>query len=889
MARVYATIDPGALGPAMEIERGGLIVTSNATSLDMHRCARGRVAALAGKYFYEAAFYGEGALLDQASIGIVRSTHSLAKFVGELSTGFGLIVGSGGIYSNNVELAATDDVAKETYIGVLVDMGALTCTWFVNGSPVGSVSIASARWYPAVTVSAQAAYDLRCYINFGQYAFERPVRTNYADNSGPYLQGWYSDFAEPEQLRFGPKRARAFHTRASDTLPLVSFDPRITNADQFTYARRATVWTQGKSGSSSSFGSIEIDNQDGRYDDVAGQDRRDQIATIVAVPAGGAYDDGEVVATAVVDRVEAVGESAIRFTLKDGIVTLKRALQLRRFAPWADDGVAFTTLPIALGALRNVNPPLEDAVNRIYRLGDGAVTNIVAVRDKGALLDPNSSPPQYVPALDAQGLQLQTNAVGLLTVDMSSEGDQIIIPGAADVLAGAGELTAWPNPALAPTGWAWSAGSGNTLTRLGTAQSMPQNYVASMSTGDAFNPGIGESGAYLRYDTAVLEPGRTYRVQFRLVRTSGPASPVIGGIQFGLMVRSDLTDSPTGAISPHMLPLQAPQFGTTGQAYTFTYTVPPGAARKIWFIVSASRDNTGSGYGLATALWYGLKVELLGQIPATQPLIGIGLFDYWREIFARAGIDDDEWVPEDAQQIDSDTKYTFGVYLDGEPTVEDALRLPLDSYCATMFTDQLNRKRVRRLIDPSTVSDSDVVLWLTESDIKYGITVRQDLAPGLTTQMGARPNWRVYGDADFVTDDVAVPPALRTQFKRESQFIEPASATLSPSYRAAMQAPPLRSLFDDPDMAATEIQRVNAFYAAGRIRSSDGRAITTTPRLIELTIAYSGVAPPNLLFVDVIHVTYPRYGLQGGQKLAVFDVIPGPYPKTMTIIAWGTE
>jgi hypothetical protein len=49
------------------------------------------------------------------------------------------------------------------------------------------------------------------------------------------------------------------------------------------------------------------------------------------------------------------------------------------------------------------------------------------------------------------------------------------------------------------------------------------------------------------------------------------------------------------------------------------------------------------------------------------------------------------------------------------------------------------------------------------------------------------------------------------------------------------------------------------------------------------------VAPPSLLFVDVIHVTYPRYGLQGGQKLAVFDVIPGPYPKTMTIIAWGTE
>lgn len=888
MARVYATLDPGALGPSMELEQGGLIVTSNAASLNISRHARGNVATLAGSYYFEAAFYGDGALLNQAAVGIVRATHSLAKYVGEQSTGYGLKVGNGGVYSNNAQVVATDPVAKETYIGVYVDMAALTCRWFINGSLLAEVAISNSRWYPAVTVSATEAYALRCYVNFGQYAFEYPVSVD-SDRELVYASGWHADYSGPGQLRLSPWRARAYHTRQGDSLELVSFAPRVTNADQFSYARRATVWTQGRAGSSASFGAIDIDNRDGAYDTVLGEDRRDQIAQIVMVDPDNPYNSGEVVATAVVDKVDAIAETGVRITLKDGMSLLKRTLQMRRFPPWADDGVANTPLPITLGAVRNVNPPLERAVDRVYRLSDAAITNIVAVRDKGALLDPNASPPQYTPNARADGIALETNAIGLLTVDMSNQGDQIIIPGADDVLAGAGLLTAWPNPAAAPTGWVWGAGTGNTLTRQGLAQAMPQDFVAAISTGDAYNPGIGESGAWLRYDTAALQPGRTYRIQFRLVRTFGPPSPVVGGVQYGLLVRTDLTDSPLGAVSPHLVPLQAPQFGASGQAYTFTYTCPPGAARKLWFIASAARDGGGAGYGLAGVVFYGVQVQLLGQIPPTLPLEGITLAAYMREICARAGIAEDEWVPADAQAIDDETGYTFGVHINDEINVEDALRLPLDSYCATLFTDHLNRYRVRRIVDPSTVPDSDVVAWFTEHDIREGVTVRQDLAPGLTTQMGARTNWHVFADSDFVTDDLSVPPALRTQFKRASQFIETSPVTLSTAYRSAAQTTPLRSLFDDPAHAAAEVARVTSAYAAGRIRASDGSVITTLPRFVEFTVYYSGLAPPVLLFGDVVHVTYLRHRLASGQKLAVFDVVVNPYSKNITITAWGTE
>lgn len=889
MARIYATFDAGAIGPGLELEQGGLVVVSNTAGLDIHRLARGNIATgTSGRYFYEAAFYGDGALADRCSVGIVQATHSLSEYAGEGALSYGLRAGDDGVYSNSVQVVGVDAVDKRTWIGVLVDMDALTCSWFVDGSLVASTSIAAAPWYPAVTVAADEAYDLRCYVNFGQYAFERP-QTGTDDRSGNYLQGWFSTTPEPAQLRFCPRGARAFHTGPADSLPLASFAPRILNADGFSYARRATVWTQGRAGSSASFGTIELDNEDGVYDALASEDRRDQLVEIRVAPAESAYNDSTVVATAAVDRIEANGEKTLRVTLKDPMALLRRGLQRRRYPPWADAGVANTPLPISLGAVRNVQAPLEIAVDREYRLHDAAITNIVAVRDMGALLDPNASPPQYTPTSTAEGIALETDAVGLLTVDMSSEGRQVVIPGIADVLAGAGELTAWPNPSAAPTGWAWGAGSGNTLTRQSVAQAMPQDYVAALSTGDAFNPDIGEDGAWLRYDTAVLEPGRTYRIQFRLVRTAGPGSSVIGGISYGLLVRSDLTNSPTGAVSPHMQPLQAPQFGVSGESYTFTHTVPAGAARKLWFIASAARDITGSGIGLASVVFYGVRVQLLGEISATLPLVGINLARYYAEIFARAGVADSEWVVADCEAIDAATGYSFGVYLDRETMVDDALRVPLDSYCATLFADQLARYRVRRIIDPSTVGDGDVVAWFTEDDIAEGISVRPDLAPGLTLQMGARTNWRRFSESDFVTDTLAVPPAVRTQFMRESQLVETAPITPSPTYRAAAQAPPIRSLFDDARMARREIARVASAYAAGRVRGQDGRVITTLPRFIDLTVYYSGDAPPNLLFADVIHVTHARFGLAAGQKLAVFDVSPSPYRGAITITAWGSE
>lgn len=882
MARIYATLNPSALGPAMELEDGGLVVTTNAAALNISRMARGTVPA-GSRSFFECAFYGEGALLDHAAVGIARATHSLSQYVGFQSTGYGLKVGNGGIFNNNAQVLATEAIGKRVYIGVLVDTNALTCTWFVNGTPVGQVSIASGFWYPAVTVSSQIAYDLRCYVNFGQYDFEYP-QTGENDRSGNWIEGWFQTSAPPAQLHLCGK-PKAFNTRDSDSLPLITFEPRIIDPQKFSFARRCSIWTSASRTDSSSFSNIDLDNKDGRFDDVAGEDRRDQTVTVLVADPSGSFDEAEVVCTGVVDNIRAVGESSIRVTIKDRLTTLERVFQRRRMPPWADESVANTPVPVTLGAVRNVAPVLEDAVNRRYRLHDAPITNIVSVRDKGAPLDPNSSPPQYFPTGDADGLELQTDAVGLLTVDMSSQGEQVVIPGAVDVLAGAGTFTTWPNPGVEPPGWL-KGGAISALVRQGTAQSMPQDYVATLSSTEGFNPANGDVGAWLRFDTANLLPGKTYRVQFKLVRATGANST---GSRYGLMVRSDLTILPSGAVSPHMEPLQQPQFGVLGQAYTFVHTVPAGSARYLYFIACAAQTVGGAPVGIGGVTFYDVKVELLGQISAALPLEGIQLAPYLTEVFRRGREPATGWELSDAEAIDDATGYDFGMNAQQAITVRQAAFLPLDSYGATMFTDRLAKFRFRRLKDPSLASDGEIVKSFTESDIAFGVEVAPDLASSLTTQMGARKNWRRFSDSDFVTDTLTVPPALRTQFKREFQFIEPFSGTMAPSYQFANLAPPIGSLFDDAEFAAEEIARVCAPYVAGRIRQGTGEQITTMPRFITFTFFYDSLSPPELLFGDIIKVTYPRHRLQDGQKFAVFDINVIPGSKRCQVTAWGTE
>lgn len=882
-ARQFATFNPNALGPTLELELGGLVVASNANSTDKNRVARSLIGSGNQSFFFEAVVYGDEDLAaDQVFVGIVKGTARLDRYVGYTNTGYGLDVGGGGIYYADVEVESTPAAGKEIYIGVFVSFVSMTCTWFINGSPAATVSIDPGIWYPAISLGNTEAYKKKVFVSFGQRAFAYPV---FDPNSGEKVPsaGVYRDVASPSAVYLCPAEQGGFQTGPDDALPIISFDPRILNASGFTITRRGHVWLWGNNNSGTTYGSLDIDNFDGAYDRLLIEDWRDQPILVAEVPSNGVYDDAHVVAVAIVDSVTAVGETVVRVTLKDKLSTLERPVQTALFPPFMDEGVANRPVPIVAGACRNIAPPLMRQTKRLYSMSNAAITNIGAMRDKGALLNPNYSPPQYTPANNLRDVVLETLPVGVLTADVSSEGDQIIIPGADDILSGNGQFNNWTvGPPTPPTGWA-VGGNASTFTR--PAVPAPQLYAVGLSTPDTYNPtGVsGQDGAWLETTTAILQPGKTYRINFRLMNTQGLPSPVTGGMGWGLMVRTDTTtNSAYGAVSPNMIPLQAPAWGGQDDSYTFVYTVPPGAARKLYFIVCASRNGIGTGFSFGSASFYGIRVELLGEAPPAPTLYGVTLESYMRRIFeTQAGLTADDWVSTDCAAIDTETRYKFGVYLVEPITVREAADKPLDSFCATQITDRLGRIRTLRLRDPARATELDVVAYFDSTNIAYGMSMKLDLASGLTSTIGARANNYVFNDSDFVTDYNAVPAALRTQFKRRSQFWLTAAASPAASYLHALNAPPLDSLLDDPVQAQLEIDQRFAPYAAGRAK------LQTSPRFIEFTCFYDGDTP-DLMFGDIIKVTYDRFGLQAGQLFMVVATAVNPYNKSILITAWSS-
>jgi hypothetical protein len=697
--------------------------------------------------------------------------------------------------------------------------------------------------------------------------------------------GWYITNTEGIATLYLSIVDEGYTTQSTDDPASKFHRPRIKNAESFSIRREASFWPWGGGSSMAAFGNLQIDNYDGSFDELLSADLRD--ATVIfhlpdAATLGGptTINDLSPIATAVLDNVSSDNEDTITLSLKDTLARLDRPLPCRYNPPFVDSNAANRMIPITLGACRNVDPLLIDEANRIYQLADAPITNIAAMRDKGAPLDPNAEPPQYTPALDASGAQLDVLPEGKLTCDISSEGAQVVIPGAVDVLAGAGILDVWPVALDPPTGWSY--GPSATVTRMGAANTYSQDYVANIQSDRVYNTS-GSTGRYMRFDTQALEAGRTYRIKFNLERWSGSQSP----LATGFMLRSDITGgiSGPGSISGGV-PLQAPSFGV--QPFTFTYTVPAGSDRYLYAIVVGDPVYSPVYIGFS-----GLEVEELGEF-TEYPITGIPLADYVTEIVKnRAGEDSTIWSASDLIAIDAATGYLFGVHYETQPNILEALIAPLDSFCAAMSTDADGVIRFPRLIDPR---DGTIVADFDQTNVLHGIRMDVDSAKELTTIIGARRNWSIFGDSDFVTDKVTVPQDVRERYKRASQYQQTASVTPAGQYDHARGAPVFDSMLDDPDDAQVEIDRVVSLYAPkihsdGFVHNGKRRFVTFTALWDTQTSvgATVQIAVRDLRIGDVVALTYPGNGETprfDETRLFVSGVELFPYAQRLRITGW---
>lgn len=188
---------------------------------------------------------------------------------------------------------------------------------------------------------------------------------------------------------------------------------------EIAFSRKASTVFWGGGRASQGLGSIELINTDGGLDDFAFMALRRAVVTVYLGEDGTPLASLTAVARAVVEKVETVGESALRLVLADASSELDVPVLTEVYASGAQAGVLLPTLlgeGLSIPLLQTGAPDLE------YSAHDAAGLTINAVRDSGATLTPTT---QWL-AFDAgqeHGVELLQSTAGAITADAQMGAD----------------------------------------------------------------------------------------------------------------------------------------------------------------------------------------------------------------------------------------------------------------------------------------------------------------------------------------------------------------------------------------------------------------------------------------------------------------------------------
>lgn len=857
-AKLFATLDPNALGPELALDQGNLVVMSEDDNLDGNRVVFATLAKGIGRGRVDAYFYsdsrGDFSTL-AASFGFCRPSGSIETYCGADDESYGLLPFMGGVWHNGVKVVDGPPVTERRCISLVFNADhsfGPVAIWYVDGNFYGYVELppdssGNPFWVPAIGTGGPIAEDLRAFLNFGQRPFDGnlpPPAIPGWDTQQISYDGWYEINTEGLSTIRLTAVDEGLVTLSTDSDPSAVYKARILNPESFSIKNRPLIWPWGDTSNQfAAYGQLQIEDYDGFFDYLVGADLRDQEIVIQLPPAmafgtTNLLRDAPIIATAILDNVTADSEDTKTITIKDKLTRLDKALPAKLFPPFVDAGAANRMVPISLGACRNVQPILKDSVSRTYIAHDAALTNVARVADMYAPLDPHATPPQYTPAENSSGVQLETDPVGKVTMDCSSVGQQVVIPGAEDVLNGAGDFASWDagSPSV-PNGWDWSNHPGSLILRREPINGYPE-HTAELSSSIPWYPQGNKYGDQLSTETEILEAGAAYRIIFKIYSTFSSISQILGGRLGGIMVRSALSNNPDDAISDHGVPLTVPLTGD--DSFVYEYRVPAGADRKLYFIATAADGATpGTGNLQGGGYIHLVSVEKLGEY-TELPLTGITLSQIFPELLVvRGGEKPDGFSidnivnTEDLAALDAATGYELGVHYDEPPNLLQAQREIADSYHAALYGNNLGVSQVKQLSDPK---DGTPIADFDETNIvAKSLTVAVDDAPYLTNTAGTTRNWSPGQDSDFVTDTAIVPAEIRTRYKKVSQFTLTSSVSVAGQYAFSKNQPMIHLLLVDPGDGQREIDAVNSLwaprvYSDGTVGTGKRRFITWATR-----------------------------------------------------------
>lgn len=885
-SRRYATLDRNRLGQALMLDEAGMQITTSEVC-DLNRTVLGTLPAMSGSYGYELYFWSglQKPFEELVSFGVANPDKALDSYVGSDTKSYGWVVGKGEIRSNNLALASVAIQGERIPFGLRLHLSPTDCSveWLVNGTVVETTALPTGRaWLPAISIGSEEAGDIKAIINTGLDKFD----------ALPGSTGWWQQTAGLSTFYLSINN-EGFMSAPTDSPANTPFGPRIVNSRQIAIRREPTVWWHRGGGGTNpaAVTSILLDNSDGEFDALLRADAKDSAVVLqqVRAPKGGAGSlvDAVTVFTGVLERASAGNDQTVELVLRDTLSRFDVPLRMRKIPPFYDPSSAGRPVPLGLGSQRNVRPMLLSEPDRLYLLGDCPMTNVAQVSDMGAPLDPYALPPQYTPALDGAGIQLQTLPVGRLAADCSTVGSQIQLPGADDALAGIGRFETWPVADVTPTStppqhFTMTNYAGSVMRKFTHPPYAPTSVTLRLTSTKPWSPDIliGTPPAYsygdvLATDNAPLLGGRAYRLIMRVPNVYAE-EPAQGKMRGGLIVRTALSNKAEDAVTPHGIPISIAV--DYRQDLVIDFRVPAGPNRELYFCaVPSAGEAAGTGKGSGGFEILDVRLQLLGQYEDAPPLDGIGIGDCYREVLVnRMGEDASVFNSFDALALDAGFGFKIGVRYEDTPNVLDVLTEVADQYGAMVFTDEQGQVRLRALHDGGAP-----VAKFTRANVNISsIRDYPDPAHELTTQWACRPNCTPFGDGDFVTDATTVTPSIREQYVGKSQFRVDANVQLAQQHSAAYGAGRRHTRLDDKRATQIATNFVASMYSSPRRMCAFDAYYDDETVGVELEIPAQKLYPCDTILMDI-----PEKGYEE-KEMKLLAVSHYPADKRFELIGW---
>lgn len=801
MSRRYAIFDQSALGADLDIQRGGVLLTTVDEALNISRTCRCTVGALEYESFAELILETDGtALTNRVSVGIVTTDASLSTYVGGDDQGVGWRMGEGQIHHDGGSIASVSAGADGDAIGVLYaplhdDDGNADVVFYrkpkggapelLASVPLPAEMIGKPLFLAGSLGSGTDPGSLKLHLNSGQSDYENPVVGQDA--------GWWEAPVLPGALRISD--AHVISGR-DDSPPHTRWEGVIAPTD-IVEDRALSFWIwDGRGGSAARGSAVTLDATDpsGLLTPFLGGSYRDQPAVMIDLPAGELLSAGTALGSYVVERIEVVDALRRRITLRDALATFEVPLQRRRIRPDSDPEAAGNWWPCLIGPGFSLPVVLLDQASRIYGIDGTGVEGVARVRERGNPLDPSAEPPDYQVHGGGQTMNLSFEPRGIVTVDAVATGGDFAEPSEpVDIIDGDGDPF---------DGGAWTA------TAAAGSPGSPPTFGSGSVTFP--HPGHGAS-CYITHDTAQFEAGKTYRITFVLqfataVDEFAPGSIIAlcrSGSEYDRVRFEDINYY--NATYPRTVEWTYTAATTHGvhlhfRAYvTMPHTCIVGGLTIIELppVVEDGEDGDETDQAVAEQA---LPLARMAQIGIEQ----------------RARKPANVWSMASAEAIDAASGYTGqGFWAREGCTLREYLEALCPGYTASVFLNNAGELAFAWLIDPETV-DATGAITLADLLPKSEPTPTWDDMPGLTRRIGVRPNDHVFRDDDLAEDLEAVDWRKRRRLTRPHRITCTYGGPLADGLGHADVAEPLATRLMLREDGQAEADRIGAIAAIPR-------------------------------------------------------------------------